>query len=106
MIKAKVNRVVDGDTVEVQATLKLRLDFIDAPETRGIEKEAGLVSKQWLVDALPPGTVIDMDIKTFDMYYRALTVIYKDGVNINGEMVKLKLAEIYSPANHNNGKLD
>jgi micrococcal nuclease len=106
MLKAKVNRVIDGDTVEVQATLKLRLDFIDTPETKGAEREAGLISKQWLIDALPPGTIIEMDIKKFDIYNRPLSVIYKEGVNVNGEMLKLKLAEVYSPANHNNGKID
>jgi micrococcal nuclease len=106
MIKAKVLRVVDGDTVQVQIVTNLRLDFIDAPETKGAEKQQGLITKQWLIDTLPPGSLIDLDIKKFDIYDRPLSVVYKDGVNINGELLKQRLAEVYTPANHNNGKID
>jgi endonuclease YncB( thermonuclease family) len=40
------------------------------------------------------------------MYGRALAVIYLDGENINGELIKKGLVEIYTPANHNNGVYD
>jgi endonuclease YncB( thermonuclease family) len=105
MINAKVNRVVDGDTLEVTATFKVRMDFIDAPETKGVEKPKGLVTKQWLKERVE-GKTVQLDIKTKDMYERFLSVVYMDDININGEMVKQHLAEIYSPLNHNDGQED
>jgi micrococcal nuclease len=105
MIKANVARVVDGDTVEVTAKFKVRLDFVDAPETKGSEREEGLKTKQYVIDRLT-GKDIDLDVKCFDMYGRALAVIYLDGENINGELIKKGLVEIYTPANHNNGVFD
>jgi micrococcal nuclease len=105
MIKAHVARVVDGDTVEVTATFKVRMDFVDAPETKGSERSQGLVTKQYVIDRLT-GKDVDLDVKCFDMYGRALAVIYLDGENINGELIKKGLVEIYSPALHNDGKLD
>lgn len=105
MINATVNRVVDGDTIEVTAKFTVRMDFIDAPETRGVEKPKGVVSKQWLKERIE-GKTVQLDVKTKDMYDRFLSVVYQDDVNINGEMVKQHLAEIYSPANHNDGKED
>lgn len=55
---AKLVRVVDGDTIDVNVDLgfdvwvkqRLRLKYIDAPEMRGASKEAGLLSKQALED--------------------------------------------------------
>lgn len=105
MLNAKVLRVIDGDTLEVEAKLRIRMDFIDAPETKGIEKELGLETKQWLKEMIE-GKDVQLDIKTKDRYERFLSVVYQDGININGEMVKKNLAEIYSPENHNNGKVD
>lgn len=105
MIDATVDRVLDGDTIEVTAKFKVRLDFIDAPETRGVEKPKGDISKQWLKKRIE-GKGVKLDIKKEDIYDRSLSVVYKDGVNINGEMIKLNLAEIYSPLNHNNGQQD
>jgi micrococcal nuclease len=105
MIDAKVLRVIDGDSIEVQTKLTIRLDFINAPETKGVEKVEGILTKQWLKDRIE-GETVQLDIKTKDMYNRFLSVIYKDGVNVNGEMVEKDLAEIYSPNTHNDGKTD
>jgi micrococcal nuclease len=105
MIDAKVNRVVDGDTFDVTATFRVRMDFIDAPEKTGVEKPKGLVSYQWLKEKIE-GTTVKLDVKKFDTFNRALCVVYMDDVNVNGEMVKKQLAEIYAPATHNDGKQD
>lgn len=105
MINATVNRVVDGDTIEVTAKFRVRMDFIDAPETKGVEKLKGDVSKKWLKNRIE-GKTVQLDVKTKDTYDRFLSVVYQNGININGEMVKQNLAEIYSPANHNDGKED
>lgn len=105
MINATVNRVVDGDTIEVTAKFRVRMDFIDAPETKGVEKPKGVISKDWLKKRIE-GKTVQLDVKTKDIYDRFLSVVYLDDVNINGEMIKHSLAEIYSPANHNDGQQD
>jgi micrococcal nuclease len=107
MIQAKILRVVDGDSIEVSIEkMSIRLDFIDAPETRGVEKEDGKVTKAWLEKQLPKGHSVKLDLKKEDVYSRFLSVVYKDGININGELLKLGLVEVYNPTNHNNGVKD
>ena len=59
----KINRVIDGDTVDLDIDLgfsitisqRIRLKDIDAPETRTKdleEKERGLAAKVWLEEQL------------------------------------------------------
>lgn len=58
--KAKVARIVDGDTVDFYVDLgfetlvktRFRLKGIDAPEVRGPEKEAGKAAAKWLQEKL------------------------------------------------------
>jgi micrococcal nuclease len=106
MLKATMTRVIDGDTIEVTSTFHVRLDFIDAPETKGAEKPEGLKAKAGLQEILKPGDAVELDIKKMDMYDRPLSVVYKDGVNINGELLRKGFVEVYSPAGHNDGKVD
>lgn len=62
--RAVVQRVIDGDTVEVYLdlgfevtrTIHVRLSRINAPEIRGESREAGLAAKAYLEGLLPPGT--------------------------------------------------
>jgi len=66
--KAKIARVVDGDTIYVDVDLgfflrqvmNLRLKGVDTPEIRGPEREQGLISKQFVEDTLAacPAVVI------------------------------------------------
>lgn len=57
---AKVLRVVDGDTIDLTVDLgfdvwkkeRIRLARVDAPEVRGVEREAGLAAKKFVVDLL------------------------------------------------------
>jgi micrococcal nuclease len=107
MIEATIVRVVDGDTIKVKVDeLDVRLDFIDAPETRGEEKELGLKTKEWLQKELKVGDKVMLDVKKEDTYGRQLSVVYKGERNINGELLKKKLAEVYTPEHHNNGIID
>jgi micrococcal nuclease len=107
MIQGKILRVIDGDSIEVSVEkMSIRLDFVDAPETRGIEKEDGKVTKAWLEKQLPKGQSVKLDLKKEDIYSRFLSVVYKDGININGEMLKLGLVEVYNPLDHNDGEKD
>ena len=103
MIDAKVTRVIDGDTFEVTAKFKVRMDFIDAPETSGAEKVKGDISKLWLKNRIE-GKTVQLEVKDQDTYDRFLSVVYLGETNINKEMVQRQLAEIYSPYTHDDGK--
>lgn len=98
-----VTRVIDGDTIEV--AVRVRLADIDAPETRGIERAAGLVTKDYLTDRLEEKTV-KLVITASDKYRRLLADVYIDGEDVGEEMLEKNLVEVYSPKNHNNGKFD
>ena len=97
----KCTMVTDGDTTTVVSDgqkLTIRLAGIDAPEkSRGKHKQgqpfsqkstkhlAGLILNKH-VDIVSYGT---------DRYGRILGVVYADGQNVNLEMVKAGLAEVY-----------
>lgn len=100
---AVVSSVYDGDTITADIDLgfhawmhkeKLRLSRINTPEVRGIEKERGLVSRDWLRKRINGKQII---IKTSKdkkgKYGRYLVEVFLDGVNINDELVKKELAE-------------
>ena len=105
----EVLRVVDGDTVDVLVDLgfsthrkiRVRLDGIDAPETRtrdAAEKLRGYAAKSWLEEKLVQAKFVS--IKTIKSgstgkYGRYLCVLYADGVNLNQRMVKEGLAKVY-----------
>jgi len=102
--RALVVNVVDGDTIDVTVDLgfkissrmRLRLAGINAPETRGSERQAGLESKHWLnrqVLARWITVVTERDKK--GKYGRYLATLIIDGVNINEKMVARGYAKWY-----------
>ena len=104
---AKLDRVVDGDTVDAMIDLgfdtwvfkRIRLLGIDAPETRTrdlVEKEAGFKTKA-RVEALlgPAGSPFVLRSEGLDKYGRSLGVIYVEDMNIDELLVKEGLAEVY-----------
>jgi micrococcal nuclease len=79
-----LDRVIDGDTVigEIDLGFKifmknqnLRLLYIDAPEVRGLEKEKGLLSKEFLINLI---TNKDIIIHSFnrDSFGRVLAELF------------------------------
>lgn len=102
-VNAKVLRVLDGDTISVE--VKVRFARIDAPEIHGIEKPLGEITKQWLEEKLS-GKDIQLVVHAGDVYHRLLADVYLGSEDINDEELADKLAEIYTPDHHNNGKLD
>jgi endonuclease YncB( thermonuclease family) len=100
---AKVLRVIDGDTLEV--SVKIRISKIDAPETKGIEKPLGIVTKEWLQERIG-GKTISLEIVASDYYRRLLADVYQMGSNVAEEMLDKKLVEVYAPSKHNDGKLE
>ncbi len=97
----KVTRVIDGDTVKAEGndiTVKVRLVGIDAPETSKKKGKPGQPYSEQATKYLA-GLVLNktVDIKDYglDRYGRNLGVIYLDGNDINLEMVRAGLAEVY-----------
>jgi len=97
----KVTRVYDGDTVKAEGhdiTIKVRLVGIDTPETSKKKGTPGQPYSQRATKYLA-GLVLNktVDIKGYglDRYGRNLGVIYLDGNDINLEMVRAGLAEVY-----------
>ena len=103
----KVTRVTDGDTVKVAGNdekMTIRLVGIDAPETSKKKNEPGQPFSQKSTKHLA-GLVLNksVEIKSYgtDRYGRTLGVIFVGEKNVNLEMVKAGLAEVYRgrPAN-------
>ena len=94
-------RVADGDTIEAKGhdiETKVKLVGIDAPETSkkksGIGQPYSQQAKKYLTELVLNKTV---DVKEYGLgpSNRPLVVIYLDGKNINLEMVKQGLAQVY-----------
>ena len=105
----KVERVVDGDTIDVVLDLgfdilyksRVRLYGIDTPESRTRnkdEKVRGKMAGAFLKDAVDNGTQVVIQTKLKDSrgkYGRVLGNVIVDGLNINETMVKNYLAVAY-----------
>jgi len=107
--KARVVRVIDGDTFEadvdlgfrVSLRLGCRLDGIDAPEVRGETRAPGMVSKDWLKERVEARTVTIWSSK-WEKYGRALVWVWEEEIKartfdatLNREMIRLELAKEY-----------
>jgi len=97
----KCTRVTDGDTITVITDGQkstIRLVGIDAPEKSRKKHEPGQPFSQSSTKYLA-SLVLNkhVDIVSYgtDRYGRTLAVVYVDGKNVNLEMVKAGLAEVY-----------
>lgn len=94
---ARLLRVLDGDTIEVDLNLgfhmhyftKVRFAGMDAPE---LKTEAGFRAREYLIDLLND-TTVGLVIKTtlnneFEKYGRVLGSVWHGAVNINEAMVQ------------------
>lgn len=91
--KARIINVVDGDTVDMIVDLgynvtigrRFRLLGMDAPE-RNKDYEGWKASKAHLEKLIGDGQVIEQSVKA-DSFGRYLVTLFKDGVNLNEQMV-------------------
>ena len=101
--KAKLDRVVDGDTVDAYIDLgfdisvhkRIRLAGIDSPEsrTRDLEEKArGLAAKDRLIDLLKDGK-FTLESKEVGKYGRVLGVLLVDDANNNFININKTLVE-------------
>lgn len=108
--QATVNRVIDGDTIEVSVdlgfslvwTTPVRLFGINTPETNSKvaeERAMAMQAKKWLADAINGKTVRVKTVKPKDKYGRYLAEVWMtDGIqatSVNEQMVKLGLAKVW-----------
>ena len=96
-----VTQVYNGDTLTVESEgyeLKVRLVGIDAPETSRKKNEPGQPYSQRAkihLQKLVLNKTVELESYGLDRYSRILAVMYVDGINVNLEMVKEGLAEVY-----------
>ena len=114
--RCKINKVVDGDTVEIDLDLgfnillanqRVRMAGVDTPESRTAnkeEKERGLLSKKKLAEKLPTGSW--QKIQTMradsndDKFGRILGVfILEDGKSLNQWLIDNNYAVLYQGEN-------
>ncbi|NDB83672.1 MAG: thermonuclease family protein [Alphaproteobacteria bacterium] len=114
--RCKINKVVDGDTVEIDLDLgfnmmlvnqKVRMAGIDTPESRtsnNEEKVRGTLSKKKVAEKLPVGSW--QKIQTMrsdsndDKFGRILGVfILEDGTSLNQWMIDNNYAVLYQGEN-------
>jgi endonuclease YncB( thermonuclease family) len=97
----KVTRVTDGDTIKISgngSTVTVRLVGIDAPEASKKKNQPGQPfsrkSTNYLANLVLNKSV---EVKSYgtDRYGRTLGVVFVGDKNVNLEMVKAGLAEVY-----------
>ena len=104
----RINRVIDGDSVDVcidlgfdiSFTSSVRLYGIDTPESRTRdpdEKKCGLLAKKFLEDAVKNGKNIIIRTQKDEKgkFGRVLGSLIIDGANINHKMIEENLAVAY-----------
>jgi len=86
-----ITRIVDGDTVDYcyLVTARGRVKGINAPEMRGVEKEKGLLARQYLETLLVPGQLVTAQLYGRDKYGRVLV----DFLLADGHVVSRKMLE-------------
>ena len=100
--KAKLKRVIDGDTIDVIVDLgfstyteqRLRLLEIDAPEMRGAESAEGKESKAFIEQLLKRGEIVIQSEK-MGGFRRYLARVWAGGCEVNAEMIKTGHAQKY-----------
>ncbi|MEE4364913.1 MAG: thermonuclease family protein [Desulfotignum sp.] len=96
----QVLKVYDGDSLLVKGldlTLKIRMVGIDAPETGGRSNPGQPYSKKahLYLTRLVKDRVVTLKSYGLGGYNRILAEVFTGGTNINLEMIKMGLAEVY-----------
>lgn len=91
--EALVIRIIDGDTLEIESGEKVRLLGIDAPEKgERYSSEAGIFLEKMVLNKT---VVLEFGSEKYDRYGRILAYLYVDRKNVNIELVKNGLANVY-----------
>ena len=91
VLKAKVTRVNDGDSIEVDLDsghARVRMSAIDTPE---YDQPYGSQSSAALKALLPIGSAVELEVVTQDQFKRVVAVVWLTGaqrININETMLR------------------
>ncbi|MBT3398065.1 hypothetical protein HOA55_04525 [archaeon] len=89
--KVYVSRVIDGDTIELDSGLKVRLKGLNTPE-KGMRLHGGAkeLLSSWVLER-------EVIIESFggDKYGRILGYVYVDGLLVNSEILRKGFAGLY-----------
>ena len=93
--QARLLRVVDGDTVDVEVDLgfylkqemRLRLNKVDTPEIRGRERPEGLLAKAFVEERLSTAGIIGIRTYKIEKYGRFLADVYYGPAHLARELV-------------------
>lgn len=88
--EAKVTRVIDGDTIELESGVRVRYLLVDAPETtNGHDDCYGQNAAQFNSDLVLNKTVhLSYDEQCTDNYGRSLAYVTVDGQEVNSLLVQ------------------
>jgi len=87
--EAKVTRVIDGDTVELESGVKIRYLLVDTPEISGAGECFGDNARQYNSDLVLGKTVqISYDEQCTDNFGRTLAYVTVDGQEVNTLIVR------------------
>ena len=95
---ARVTRVVDGDTIEVDldgASYRVRYILVDTPETYGGVEPFGPEASEANRRLVEGKTVwLEKDVSETDRYGRLLRYVYVDDLLVNEELLRLGVAQV------------
>ena len=94
LLSCEVTRVKDGDSVLAECdgeAVEIRLSCIDAAELS--QKHYGVQAKRRLKSLL--GKQFDARVEGVDRYNRTLATLWRDGLDVNLEMVRAGQALVY-----------
>jgi micrococcal nuclease len=105
--KARLNRIIDGDTIDVDIDLgfdvkikqRVRLYGINTPEVRTKdlnEKQKGIEATEYLKKILPKEFIIQTILNKRGKYGRVLGILWVNEENINERMVNEGYATKYN----------
>lgn len=108
-VPAVVDYVLDGDTFaagvkidnDITVTVRVRIINVDTPELNGackMEIDKANDAKEFMVDLLPTGTVIELENIKDDKYLGRIdaNVILSDGRDVGELLISEKLARPYN----------
>lgn len=93
---AEVTKIIDGDTIEVDNNVTIRLALVDAPE---YHEEGGVEAAEFVSNICHKGSrllIIDEDDgQTEGSNGRMVAVVYCNGKNLNAELISNGYASVY-----------
>lgn len=105
-ISARVISITDGDSFEasqvcaagqlcVTTPFRVRLEGVSSGE---LSYPNGRTAKTWLSDKIPPGTIVELEVKGEDSYGRIICQVYTPtGVNINQLEILEGQGKVWNP---------